>query len=211
MTNTIHRPFSVSYYPTDKDHTYIEHTAPDGKIQGAEFLWSGRDLEKLGREMACPDYYSYQFLASKKVLDVCCGKGWLVDDLNNSHDKSLKIQAVGVDIKIDSNIAKQASLLQSDALNLAFKNRCFDVVFCSFGLFTYRKVSQKQREAALGEIARVIKPNGTIILGPIYTKVLPSIRQAAAEHGLILQGPPRQARDGFMPRRQVLVFKKVAS
>ena len=101
----------------------------------------------------------------KNVLDLACGTGrWLQKAFARG-----VYRAVGVDrshamlqvARKKSSI--QSRLIQADCLNLPLPSRFFDLLICSFAL---AHVGDFQK--MLRECARVMKPNGEIIISDLH-------------------------------------------
>jgi ubiquinone/menaquinone biosynthesis C-methylase UbiE len=120
--------------------------------------------------------------SKNRVLDIGCGSSRIIQHLPD---------AIGVDIllpKLRFLRSRHARLLQGSILALPFSDRAFDIVICS-------QVIEHipDRPAAFDELARVLRPGATLILGTpdygrrlwrvlewIYGKVLPGAY--AGEH-----------------------------
>ena len=100
------------------------------------------------------------------VLDVCCGQGRHVLAL-----RELGLSAFGVDLSAEllalsgelPGGARLAGLLaRGDARALPFAGASFDAAVCLFTSFGY--FERDGDRAALGEMARVLRPGGTAVL-----------------------------------------------
>jgi demethylmenaquinone methyltransferase/2-methoxy-6-polyprenyl-1,4-benzoquinol methylase len=136
----------------------------------------------------------------QKVLDIAGGTGDLAASFAKAvqwglhpdaevwlSDINASMLRVGRDRLLDRGLALPA--VQLDAEKIPFSNHYFDVVSVAFGL---RNMTHK--EAALGEMARVIKPGGKVLvlefskpdamIAPIYDiysfKVLPWLGEKVA-------------------------------
>ena len=114
----------------------------------------------------------------EKVLDIGAGRGllaiaaarklksgkvtavdlWRPEDLSGNSMDALKANAQAEGVKIDTKNA--------DPRKLPFKDASFDVVLSSYAL--HRLDSQSQRELALREIARVLKPGGKAAIFDVH-------------------------------------------
>jgi demethylmenaquinone methyltransferase/2-methoxy-6-polyprenyl-1,4-benzoquinol methylase len=137
----------------------------------------------------------------QKVLDIAGGTGDLAAAFAKAtqwgehpdaevwlSDINASMLGVGRDRLLDRGLALPA--IQFDAEKIPFPNNCFDVVSVAFGL---RNMTHK--EAALGEMARVIKAGGKVLvlefskpdamIAPIYDiysfKVLPWLGDKVAK------------------------------
>ncbi len=119
---------------------------------------------------------SYAWHGNEKVLDVGCGLGLL---LIGAAKKLTSGKAIGIDIwntsDLSSNSLENAmnnakiegvidkvEIMNQNILKTVFSDNSFDVIVSNLCLHNiYSKVG---REAACKEIARIIKPGGTVIL-----------------------------------------------
>jgi len=98
----------------------------------------------------------------KKVLDVGCGTGIILSLLSKNESISLS----GVDLSENMlKIAKQklddrVELKIGDSEQLPWKNNTFDAIICTDSFHHY-----PEPEKVLGEMARVLKSSGHIIIG----------------------------------------------
>jgi len=93
---------------------------------------------------------------NKKVLDVGCGHGELLELLQKNND------VVGIDfnkIMLSSCFKKDLNVKFGEAENLPFKDNTFDVV-CALGLIEYLQTD----DIFLKEIQRVLKSDGFAII-----------------------------------------------
>ena len=93
------------------------------------------------------------------ILDVACGTG----DLSLELFETTKVRVVGTDFcgpMLDIAAAKvpdEIKLVESDALNLPFREGSFDLATIAFGLRNLSSV-----ENGLAELCRVLKPGGWV-------------------------------------------------
>jgi demethylmenaquinone methyltransferase / 2-methoxy-6-polyprenyl-1,4-benzoquinol methylase len=132
--------------------------------------WRNAVARKLRDELARPDAL---------VLDVACGTGDL--SLKLSEKAAAGARVVGVDfcrpmLEIAARKAneKRASVpfIEGDALKLSFADETFDAVTIAFGLRNLSSV-----EKGLGELRRVLKPSGRLIVLEFSTPVVPLFRE----------------------------------
>jgi SAM-dependent methyltransferase len=110
-----------------------------------------------------------------RILDVGCGKGWLLRRLAKQFD----IQATGLEINrtfaaeahrlaAEENLTDRVRIVQGPALEFQPEPESFDVVMCigaSFALDGF--------EPALDWMGRAAKRGGMIALGEVFAKELP--------------------------------------
>lgn len=97
------------------------------------------------------------------VLDLCCGAG--------RHLKVLReagVQAIGADLSADliraaSGANPDAALLRADMASLPFEDASFATVVQMFTAFGYFD-SDRENQAVLAEVSRVLIPDGTYAL-----------------------------------------------
>lgn len=126
------------------------------------------DLMSFGLHRLWKDYFLHcsNIKSGDTVLDLAAGTG----DVTKLIHKIVgdKGQVISCDINfdmiehgrnnlIDKGIIKNIDYVQSDALNLAFKNNSFDHVTMAFGLRNTANIGN-----ALDSIYRVIRPGGSI-------------------------------------------------
>lgn len=110
-----------------------------------------------------------------KVLEVACGTGdMVVELLRTRHAASL--QVTGVDLSeemmaIAKRKAPQAEYRLADAEHLPFEDASFDAVTCAFGVRNFVHLEQ-----GLGEMLRVLKPGGRMVILELATPDSPFIR-----------------------------------
>ncbi len=99
------------------------------------------------------------------ILDLGCGDGPFLPTLNQSKKK-----IIGVDnskymlshaktlIRYDSYPLKKVSLVNADGMNLPFREKCIDLIFC-LEIFEHFHNSKK----AIDDIHRILKENGELV------------------------------------------------
>jgi arsenite methyltransferase len=135
---------------------------------------------------------SIAWRGDEQVLDVGCGHGLM---LLGAAKRLASGHAVGVDIWSQTDqknnsaeatmenarreeVAERVELKNVDARELPFPEGSFDVIISSFAIHNISDV--KDREAAVREMARVLKPGGQLALADIrhtrqYEKILRSL------------------------------------
>ncbi len=100
-----------------------------------------------------------------KVLDICCGTGSVVLTFA---EQSPDILAIGYDFSLgmlhkanEKDSSDKVIFIEGDAASLSFVDDCFDVVCCSHALY---ELKGQVRKNALGEMKRVVKPNGLVLI-----------------------------------------------
>lgn len=120
----------------------------------------------MNNKISLGSHYIIKILALKQlelrenmmILDACCGTGDFVRILSKSG-----LRVIGLDfskemIKIAKSKNPHGVFIQGDVTDLAFGENEFDVITIGFGL---RNVENRQK--ALEEIYRVLKPNGQFL------------------------------------------------
>jgi len=136
-------------------------------------IWSSLVGKRLLRDRLL-NLMSWQ--GNEKVLDVGCGRGLM---LIGAARKLTSGKAVGVDVwqkgDLSSNsrsavvaniekagLAHKAEVVDGDARSLPFTDSFFDVVLSNFVL--HNIPTEVEREQALREVVRVLKPGGTVLI-----------------------------------------------
>lgn len=129
------------------------------RFQGANIVDAGR-LSPYWGEHAARYVFALPFVENKRVLDIACGTGYGVGLL-----RSAARFVVGVDIDAEaareakSECGENAEVLLGNGLGLPFEAEVFDVI-TSFETLEHLH----ERRAFLGELHRVLKQDGKLIL-----------------------------------------------
>lgn len=103
-----------------------------------------------------------------RVLEIGCGNGNLLGPLAGT------CRAVGVDLTTEMLRVARARhaaidmLARADATGLPFRDDSFDVVYTSRCLINV--LDRRKQASALGEILRVVKPGGTVLLSENFAQ-----------------------------------------
>jgi len=124
-------------------------------------------MDKIWRNKACNMSFSlYNKLNLTKVVDVACGTGDLMIDWKEiATKKNITIdEIVGVDPSVGMmNVGKtkidDGIFIEAGAENMPLENGSADIISISYGI---RNVVQ--RKEGLKEFARVLKPNGLLVI-----------------------------------------------
>jgi demethylmenaquinone methyltransferase/2-methoxy-6-polyprenyl-1,4-benzoquinol methylase len=146
-----------------------------------------------------------RFFRTNAFLDVATGTGDLAIEAARTH---LAIRVTGIDFvprmlergreKIRKRgLDDRIELLEGDALSLPFEQDSFDVAAIAFGI---RNIPD--REAALGEMARVVAPGGGVMVLELTTPQRGAIRALYSIYlngllpllGRVVSGDPRAYR-----------------
>jgi demethylmenaquinone methyltransferase/2-methoxy-6-polyprenyl-1,4-benzoquinol methylase len=124
-------------------------------------------IDKIWRKKACNIAYKiYNKKHLDLIVDVACGTGDLMIDWKkfaNLSDIYID-KIVGVDpsvgmMKVGKMKIKDAIFIEAGAENMPLENECADIISISYGI---RNVIQRQK--GISEFARVLKPNGLMVI-----------------------------------------------
>lgn len=100
------------------------------------------------------------------ILDLGCGTAELMSQII-SEDSSRHLTGIDLSeemLKIARNkLGKKATFILDDAENLPFADQSFDIVYCNDSFHHY-----PHPQLVLMEIYRVLKPEGTFLIGDCY-------------------------------------------
>jgi len=113
-----------------------------------------------------------------RVLDIACGTG----DLSIALFENIGTRVTGVDfcrpmLERAARKEPRIAFVEGDALRLPFTDEVFDAVTIAFGLRNLSSVEQ-----GLGELRRVLKPNGWAAILEFSKPVVPGFRSLAAAY-----------------------------
>lgn len=88
---------------------------------------------------------------NKKILDLGCGEGVLVEKLRNK-----KFDIFGIDLNYESDF-----VIKRDVINTGFPDSAFDIVLC---LDVIEHLHFENQDKMLAEIKRILKPKGLLVM-----------------------------------------------
>lgn len=135
-----------------------------------------------------------EWRGDEDVLDVGCGRGLM---LVGAAKRLTQGRAVGIDIwqavdqsgnipegalenAVIEGVADRVEVRTADMRSLPFENASFDVIVSHWAV--HNLAAKVDREAALSEMVRVLRPGGTIVLSDIENQA--AYRASLAGHGL---------------------------
>jgi len=122
-------------------------------------------LDKLWRRKACEEVLKFVEGNNLKILDVACGTGDMMLCMKKRLEKrNLSAEFYGLDcseemLKLARRKVPFAKLTVGTAEEMPYPDESFDVVSVAFGLRNF-----SNREKAIGEIGRVLKPGGKLVV-----------------------------------------------
>ncbi len=124
-------------------------------------------IDKLWRKEACNKAFSfYNKQHIEKIVDVACGTGDLMIDWKNiADDNSIVVEKIiGIDpsvgmMEVGKTKIKDGIFIEAGAENLPLDDNSADIISISYGIRNVVK-----RKEGLEEFARVLKPNGLVVI-----------------------------------------------
>ena len=98
---------------------------------------------------------------SGKLADIACGKGVLLDEVRRHTNKSV----IGLDYAPDQLAVAQANgmaVVRGSMFIMPIRNNVMDIAVCFNTLYNFYSLAEL--EPFLGELARIVKINGKIVL-----------------------------------------------
>lgn len=122
-----------------------------------------------------------------KVLDVACGTGALARAAASRVGSGGQVTGLDLNpgmLAVAGELAPEIEWTQGDAGGLPFNDDVFDVVASNFGLMFF-----PNRQAAIGEMLRVLKPGGRLVVAvwdtlentPAYATAVATLARIAGE------------------------------
>ena len=99
-----------------------------------------------------------------KALDVACGTGDMCVELMKRGCDVTGVDISGEMLSIARQKTASANLQTGDAESLPFADNAFDAVTCAFGIRNFEHLEQ-----GLGEMVRVLKPDGKMVILELAT------------------------------------------
>lgn len=130
--------YSVQYHRTDRNAAEVFHSTR------GDFKPIFPNVEKF-----------VVFSKHRSVLDLGCGGGSMVRDLNR-----LSVNIHGLDLFLTESQKKSPLFVQGDAFRIPFANVTKDIVLAQWSVFHYEPISQIGH--LLKEVHRILKRNGSL-------------------------------------------------
>ena len=121
--------------------------------------WRRKAVKRLKKSLAN--------VSNPKILDVACGTAdstiQIAKSIENTEISGIDISdgmlKIGEEKVEQQGLSDRISFFKSQAENIDFQDNTFDAVFVAFGVRNF-----SDRMKGLGEIMRVLKPNGTLMV-----------------------------------------------
>ncbi len=129
-------------------------------------------LFTLGLDRKWRRYTAQKCLESKplQVIDLCCGTGDLAIAISRQADEEVSITGYDLNAEMLALARKKASrfphppvFIQGDAASMPFNSDSLDCITIGFG-FRNLTWENPQRDVFIGEMARVLKPGGRLLI-----------------------------------------------
>ncbi len=138
-----------------------------------------------------------------RVLDIACGPGFLTRQFAQSAKDVIGIDITNAFLKMATNLARKQALdnvtfTDGDGNNLPFDDDSFDIVACRAAFHHF-----PQPATVLAEMARVLKPEGTIAIGDLTTSE--ETEKANYQHEMEVLCDPSHARAITLGRFRKLI------
>jgi ubiquinone/menaquinone biosynthesis C-methylase UbiE len=149
---SVARKFGFDYFDGDRKYGY-------GGFSYNEKYWS----------QVVDDFFEfYKLSPASSVLDVGCGKGFMLYDFKRKHP-NLRVQGIDIsDYAIDNaKIEVRDFLIQGDARQLPFENQSFDLVI---SINTIHNLEESDCATALKEIQRVARRDAFVVVDAYETE-----------------------------------------
>lgn len=127
-----------------------------------------------------------QWRGDEHVLDLGCGSGRYVSAL---HKRVPSVTYFGLDLSSGmlARHSQPGRLAQADAQSLPFADHSFDVVMANHMLYHVPDINR-----AIGEIRRVLKPDGTVVAATNSTNSMPQFYELYKRAIMVLTAPGKQ-------------------
>jgi demethylmenaquinone methyltransferase/2-methoxy-6-polyprenyl-1,4-benzoquinol methylase len=124
-------------------------------------------IDKLWRKKACNmafSFYNKQHI--EKIVDVACGTGDLMIDWKNvaNNNNIIVDKIIGIDpsvgmMEVGKTKIKDGEFIEAGAEDMPLEDNSADIISISYGIRNVVK-----RKEGLEEFARVLKPNGLVVI-----------------------------------------------
>lgn len=119
----------------------------------------------------------------KKVLDLACGEGALVEDLRRQG-----IEALGLDVNLNAYQQSKSYFVEASAEKTGLADQSFDLIMSTQGPLTYRFSDLEFSAKVWREIHRLLKTGGVVRISPVYD--LESVGLMHLPQGLRVKSQP---------------------
>jgi SAM-dependent methyltransferase len=142
----------------------IHDTVLSDDPPGTSEFYSAIDAYRYGRLDYLPSLANFEHWRGRDVLDLGCGAGLDLIRFAKAGARVCGVELSRRALAMTQEYLKvsglEASLVQADAARLPLPEQSFDLVFCH-GVLPF----VRDEEAVVAEIRRVLRPDGTAILG----------------------------------------------
>lgn len=173
----------------EADGTILEHYRGQAAKHGTSASSTMEDVVVRDKELALIRHFFSLVAGSssdpKRVLELGCGNGWVLGRLAEEFHRG-SYHGLDFSLAMLAAARKQSprptSLTRSDARRLPLASTAFDIVLSERCLINI--LSWDEQQAALDEVARVLKPGGHWLLIECFTDGLDNNNLARTQCGL---------------------------
>lgn len=142
---------------------YVVSVKLPGQENAVAFSLTNRDRFEIVKQRLLPaKLVDPEELRGKKVADLACGDGCMVEDLRRAD-----VDVVGVDVVLSEYQKSKPYFVQASMDDLPFEDKSMDVLYSTMGPIRYMVKDRAMMQRFLNEAHRVLKTGGVFRVSPI--------------------------------------------